>query len=325
MNAALAQTYANIQIVVCDNASSDDTESFVRSIRDARIKYIRNETNIGAARNFALAVDVADGTFFSWLQDDDLVARHFVERAVNVLQQFNATIYVGSALNSVSQFCADGSAYRPPVALDWLNSAPEVVSSTAILGVSFFASFGIPPVIAFESKVLREEVATLRRSNFPLFAERTILCEAAINGLVVADPQIVGLFRRHDQQSSVVWVKEKNRYQTEWKRLCEYLDALMPADFFTRCEELEDIISNVPDVTLTEWLRAAARFDGRLRNLCELRVLLQRTAAKRSLRCACYGNAAFVVSKVAEKLAPPVVLPLVRRCISLFSSRPRFR
>ncbi|SMX24228.1 glycosyltransferase family 2 protein [Boseongicola aestuarii] len=47
------QTYADFELIVTDNASSDDTADIVRrwAEQDPRIRYIRNDRNIGAAQN----------------------------------------------------------------------------------------------------------------------------------------------------------------------------------------------------------------------------------------------------------------------------------
>ena len=49
LNSVLAQSYENIEVIVIDDASVDDTGSAVKEIPDARLTYIRHDTNKGGA------------------------------------------------------------------------------------------------------------------------------------------------------------------------------------------------------------------------------------------------------------------------------------
>lgn len=51
LRSAVCQTYQNIEIVVSDNHSSDNTESVVREFDDPRIRYYRQKENVGPVRN----------------------------------------------------------------------------------------------------------------------------------------------------------------------------------------------------------------------------------------------------------------------------------
>lgn len=76
---AVDQTYPNLEIIVSDNCSEDDTETLVRSFDDPRVRYFRQETNIGANRNSNFCLDQARGAYFLLLHDDDRIDPDFVE------------------------------------------------------------------------------------------------------------------------------------------------------------------------------------------------------------------------------------------------------
>lgn len=71
INAVQRQTYKNLEILVVDDGSQDQTEQVVRSIADARIRYVPHPVNRGlpAARN--TGVDHARGEYIAFLDDDD--------------------------------------------------------------------------------------------------------------------------------------------------------------------------------------------------------------------------------------------------------------
>src|SRR3954470_1068595 len=74
VSSLLAQTFADFELVICDNASTDDTEAICRRFaeRDPRVRYHRNEQNVGAAPNFNRALALSTGQYFKWAAHDDL-------------------------------------------------------------------------------------------------------------------------------------------------------------------------------------------------------------------------------------------------------------
>lgn len=79
LGAACAQTYANLDILVADNASTDHTADVVTAMSDARIRYHRHDRNIGAAKNTSFCIESSRGEYTLLLNDDDLVDQDFVE------------------------------------------------------------------------------------------------------------------------------------------------------------------------------------------------------------------------------------------------------
>jgi glycosyltransferase involved in cell wall biosynthesis len=81
VDALLAQTFDDFELIISDNASSDDTEGVCRDLvrRDERIRYVRQPTNLGAANNFNVVVELAHAPFFKWASHDDLVDPTFLE------------------------------------------------------------------------------------------------------------------------------------------------------------------------------------------------------------------------------------------------------
>jgi glycosyltransferase involved in cell wall biosynthesis len=79
IESARSQTYPNIEIIISDNCSSDDTEEVVGSFSDSRIRYYRQEINIGPNNNFNFCLNQARGDYFLLFQDDDLIDDDFIE------------------------------------------------------------------------------------------------------------------------------------------------------------------------------------------------------------------------------------------------------
>lgn len=85
----LAQTFADFELVLSDNASTDRTEEICRRFAalDQRVRYYRSARNIGAHRNHLRVFEVGRGEFFRWSGHDDVMAPRFLERCVEVLDR----------------------------------------------------------------------------------------------------------------------------------------------------------------------------------------------------------------------------------------------
>jgi glycosyltransferase involved in cell wall biosynthesis len=89
LDSLLAQSLQNFEIVISDNASTDRTPEICRSYRakDARIRYYRNERNIGAALNFNRTIELSCAPLFHGGSCDDLYEPRFLERCVDALDR----------------------------------------------------------------------------------------------------------------------------------------------------------------------------------------------------------------------------------------------
>lgn len=71
IQSVLSQTYSNLEIIVVDDASNDDTSSVVLGFKDSRIRYIRHETRQGGASARNTGINAGAGQFLAFLDDDD--------------------------------------------------------------------------------------------------------------------------------------------------------------------------------------------------------------------------------------------------------------
>ena len=87
MGSALAQTYANIEVLVSDNASTDDTLAVLRSFDDPRLRVLTSAENTGLVGNWNKCVREAAGAYLIIMSDDNTLLPTFVEKCVDLLRQ----------------------------------------------------------------------------------------------------------------------------------------------------------------------------------------------------------------------------------------------
>jgi glycosyltransferase involved in cell wall biosynthesis len=88
IEAVLAQTFSDFELVISDNASTDGTGEICRDVarNDARVRYYRNPDNLGAAPNFNRCFALASpAEYFKWITYDDLITDDFLKRCVEAL------------------------------------------------------------------------------------------------------------------------------------------------------------------------------------------------------------------------------------------------
>lgn len=75
INALLAQTYSDLDILVIDNNSNDGTETYMKTVTDTRVRYYNTGANLGGAGGFAYGIEKALqlGYDFAWVMDDDSI------------------------------------------------------------------------------------------------------------------------------------------------------------------------------------------------------------------------------------------------------------
>lgn len=85
------QTYKDIEIIIVDDASTDDTEEVVSKLlqTDMRIRYIKHDINKGLAAARNTAIFNAKGKYFTFCDDDDIWKENFVEEFVKLAEKFN--------------------------------------------------------------------------------------------------------------------------------------------------------------------------------------------------------------------------------------------
>ncbi len=81
----LAQTYPHFELVVCDDASSDDTPAVVASFADRRTRSYRNDHNVGQFDNMNRCIELAHGRVVALYHSDDIYEPTIVEEEVRFL------------------------------------------------------------------------------------------------------------------------------------------------------------------------------------------------------------------------------------------------
>lgn len=97
LDSLLAQSFADFELIISDNASTDATPRICREYaeRDRRIRLVQQSADIGAISNFKAVLDEAQGEYFMWAACDDTRSPDFIEVNLRFLSEHDD--YVASA------------------------------------------------------------------------------------------------------------------------------------------------------------------------------------------------------------------------------------
>jgi glycosyltransferase involved in cell wall biosynthesis len=105
LDSILTQTYSDFELVISDNASTDRTEHICReyAAKDRRIRYYRNEKNIGAPKNFNRVFELSSGEYFKWATYDDVHAPEYLQKCVSVLDKDPSVVLCHSITGRIDE------------------------------------------------------------------------------------------------------------------------------------------------------------------------------------------------------------------------------
>lgn len=85
VGAVLCQSLQNFEIIIVDNMSHDETEDYIKSLADPRVRYFRNPNNGVIAVNRNLGIKHARGKYVAFCDDDDLWLPEKLQRQIEVM------------------------------------------------------------------------------------------------------------------------------------------------------------------------------------------------------------------------------------------------
>ncbi len=189
-----AQTFADFELIIVDNASTDTTPEIAQRIarEDGRVRYLRNATNLGAGGNFNRCVELARGALFKWCAHDDLVDPTYVARCVGALNaRPDAVTAYGRLVGIDAQGQQTGYVEAP---LDVPEDASAAVRFRALLyrqGLDA-AIFGLH----------RRSVLLASSLHLPYYgSDCALLAELGLIGAFVHVPEAVLFSRDHPSRS----------------------------------------------------------------------------------------------------------------------------
>src|SRR5687768_11846473 len=92
LDSILAQLDPSDEIVISDDASTDETISLIESYNDNRIRLLKNKSSVGISRNFEISLTVSKGEFIFLADQDDVWTSNKVEVMKKSLDRYDLVV-----------------------------------------------------------------------------------------------------------------------------------------------------------------------------------------------------------------------------------------
>lgn len=230
LDSILAQTFTNFELIISDNASTDNTGEICKSYQanDGRIRYYENKKNRGAAWNYNRVFQLASGEYFKWAAHDDFLEAEFLEKCLETFDRESQVVLVYPR----SYFCDEEGRIEGTYqdGLDLRDPSPHVRFRNFLAKPGFcHAVFGL-----IKSGVLRRSGQI---GNYPR-SDRNLLGELCLAGQIAEIPEHLFYRRVHPHTSTkenvteyelAVWFDPDKKGKIvfpRWRRLSEYINAI---------------------------------------------------------------------------------------------------
>lgn len=243
LESARAQTYPNIEIIVCDNSTDERTAELMQAYEDdVRIRYVRNRAARKKAENFMPFEHLAQGEYLQWCMDDDILLPDKITRMMDAFLREPDTTLVTSVRGVID---GDGN-YQG----QWKDSVPlygtyECYRGTAVGRAILMdcANFlGEPSAVLFRRRDLRHHYWQAEARGYLTISDCVMWLELMECGDAVIFARPLSLYRRHEgQEGAQADVIVRSR--VEWRRLIEeYWHKRM---FLTEHEEYLSVLARL--------------------------------------------------------------------------------
>lgn len=236
LQSLLIQDYENFELIISDNASTDATSEICRACaaNDKRIRYYRNETNIGAVENFKRVFHLSSSRYFIWAAHDDLWHPSYIRKCIEGLEKNPEAVLAYSDIEFIDE---RGSRLDIPYHFDASGQsiARRVMAMAATKGdiLGWYEIYGM----------IRSECLGRTRLPMNVFGSDVILLmELCLLGPFVRIPEILFHYR-------IVWSKS---IQEQYEQLGSEKQSPLVQPYSGLCRELLGVISHSNLNTITK-------------------------------------------------------------------------
>jgi glycosyltransferase involved in cell wall biosynthesis len=203
LDSILAQTYSDFELIISDNASTDNTQEICLkyAANDSRIRYIRHKVNVGAAKNHNDVFELSSGEYFKWAAHDDLCAPEFLEKCVKVLDQDPSIILCYSRTKEIDKRGTVLREYTAKPNLSLLEPSERFFECVCVPH-SQVAVFGLIRMISLKKTRLIGSYSS---------SDRVLLGELTLLGRFYEIPEYLFLKRDHQKQHWRVYATRQSR------------------------------------------------------------------------------------------------------------------
>jgi glycosyltransferase involved in cell wall biosynthesis len=261
IDSIINQTFRNFELIISDNASTDHTSEICRvyASKDPRIRYFRNQKNIGAPNNYNYVFSLSSGEYFKWAAYDDVLAPEFLKKCVNVLDNDSSVVGCHCKTGRIDQY-GNFLGYYNEGLLGNIDSPKPQLRFRDLIGLYYTTT-------PFHGVYRRSSFAKSQLHGSYIGADRNLVAELSLMGRIYQIPECLFYWREHPSSYTQMyygterentirrlraeltwWSKEKGTYFPHWINCFEYFRSVKRI-------RLEFSVRLLCYVKILEWIR----------------------------------------------------------------------
>lgn len=203
IDSVLAQTYPNIEIIICDDSTDDRVQEMLGPYLGSNsiIKYYKNERNL-FLENWHKCFDLASGEYINYLMDDDVYHKEKIAKMVYFFKEFENITLVTSYRQTIDAY----DQLLPPI-----DATARIYEETRILDGKMLGNLaltrclnviGEPTTVLFRKKDLTERYGVYKEKQYSLINDIAAWLSLLSKGKAVYISEALSYFRRHPNQNN---------------------------------------------------------------------------------------------------------------------------
>jgi len=222
-------------VIVADDGDTDECERTCKQWADhPNFSYRRSPAKkLWHNWQWVAQQAVQDGAeFFTWLQDDDLIADHLARRICRAFDYYpTAIVYCARLAMSYDNMlgCHWTGNFGPKIPMDLLRGQPTDYPGLILLPLAYFEGWGMSPAKSFRVGPVFSKMVESLPDDCDMLTERLDLAYMGMHGGAIADPAIAGYWVIHGRGGKIDNESQKTQHTLEdqIKSAFGFLDTLM--------------------------------------------------------------------------------------------------
>lgn len=217
IESVLTQTYADFELIITDDCSTDQSRDVIEGYKDERIRFIHNERNLGAEANSNKAISEARGKYIKLLEHDDYLYPSCLEKQVDILETAeNRNVVLTCCGRDIINKRSRKILQRKFKGKSGRYDGRQIIKRTVRAGTNII---GEPTAVLIRSDILRE--TGVFDDTFPYVTDLDLWCRMLLRGDVYMSSEVLCAYRVSPTALSVSMSSvQRKQFQELVSKLC---------------------------------------------------------------------------------------------------------
>ncbi len=211
INSILMQTMSDFELLILNDSPDNATlDNYVKTVSDSRVRYLRNEENMGLTKSRNKLMSLAKGEYFAVIDHDDIALPTRLEKQLAYMEAHPDTAICGTGFRRIGKLSKRKTIHHP-------------ADDETLRAGLFFKCIILHPSSMIRASIVREHQISYDTSYISV-NDCKLYAELARWGKLANIPEVLCLYRVHDAMTSKLQ-REKIK-QEQWRLRDEFLQSM---------------------------------------------------------------------------------------------------